>query len=435
MNNLSTAPRKIKALLILCLVGSVISMGITFWIYSSVRNVTQSVGKETVPQIVAAKDIRATLASAHSNAMNAMLTKERQGGKFWSLYRKDLNTLHLQLVNASENITYGDEERIPLFTILSNISAYEYTVGGAVSSGAEISVDQFMEANRLMQQKILPASSTLNKANLTQLDSIYSSYTKNINNVVVFMGITGFVFLIILLGTQVYLFKKTHRVLNIGLLTATILFLVSLVYSGMALNSVKADLYTAKQEAFDSLNALWSAKAESFNANAIESLYLLHNGTGIVQTADTINFNLSAARISSDNKAALAGGKFEGYLSDALSNITFKGEKAAAASALQQWVKYVDIDKQIRSLEYDSKHNKAIALCVGDAALQSNYEFIKFDALLGEVIKINQANFDSSINSAFKTLDVFPYITAGFLVLIIAACILGMKARIDEYKI
>ena len=170
MIDLSTAPRKIKVLLILCLVGSVISMGITFWVYSSVRNVAQSVGKDTVPQIVAAKDIRATLANAHSNAMNAMLTKEKLGGKFWSMYRKDLNTLHLQLVDSSKNITYGDEERIPLYTILSNISAYEYTVGGAVSSGAEISVDQFMEANRLMQQKILPASSALNQANLTQLD-------------------------------------------------------------------------------------------------------------------------------------------------------------------------------------------------------------------------------------------------------------------------
>lgn len=435
MINLNTAPRKIKALLILCLVGSIISMGITFWIYSSVRNVAQSVGKETAPQIVAAKDIRATLASAHSNAMNAMLTKENQGGKFWSLYRKDMNTLHMQLVNASENISYGDEERIPLYTILSNISAYEYTVGGAVASGSKISVDQFMEANRLMQQKILPASSALNKANFTKLDSIYNSYTKNINNVVVFMLITGFIFLIVLIFTQVYLFKKTHRVLNIGLLTATILFSASLVYCGIALNSVKANLYTAKQEAFDSLNALWSAKAEAYNANAIESLYLLHNGTGIVQTADTINFNLSAARIVSDNKAALAGDKFEGYLSDALNNVTLPGEKAEVTSAIKQWAIYVDIDKQIRSLEYDSKHDAAIALCVGDEALQSNYEFIKFDSILGEVIKTNQANFNYSINSAFKTLNIFPYINAGFLVLIIAACILGMKVRMDEYKI
>lgn len=435
MIDLSTAPRKIKALLILCLAGTVVSLGITFWAYSASRNVAQSVGKAAVPQIVAAKNIRSTLASAHSNAMNAMLTKEKLGGKFWTMYRKDLNTLHLQLVDSSKNITYGDEERIPLYTILSNISAYEYTVGGAVSSGAEISVDQFMEANRLMQQKILPASSALNEANLTQLDSIYSSYTNNINNVVAFLRIVGFAFLIILVGTQIYLFKKTHRIFNMGLLTATILFSVSLVYSVSALNSVKVDLYTAKHDAFDSLNALWSAKAEAYNANAIESLYLLHNGTGIVQTADTINFNLSATRMSSDNKAALAGGKFEGYLNDALSNITFSGEKVAAESALQQWTKYVDIDKQIRNLEYDNKHIEAIALCVGDSAGQSNYEFAKFDTALGDTIKINQANFDSSINSAFKTLNMFPYITSGFLVLIITACILGMKARIDEYKI
>jgi hypothetical protein len=435
MFDLSTAPRKIRALLLMCLVGTVVSLGITFWVYSSIRDVAQSVGKDTVPQIVAAKNIRATLANAHSNAMNAMLTKEKLGGKFWNLYREDLNSLHSQLIDASKHITYGDEERIPLFTILSNISAYEYTVGGAVSSGAEISVDQFMEANRLMQQKILPASSALNHANLSQLDSIYASFTKNINNVMFFMRLLGIAFLIILIGTQVYLFKKTHRILNIGLLIATILFSVNFVYSASALNSVKSDLYTAKHDAFDSLNALLSAKAEAYNANAIESLYLLHNGTGIVQTADTINFNLSAARLNSDPKAALAGGKFEGYLNDALSNVTFSGEKEAVGVALQQWAKYVDIDKQIRSLEYDSKHNDAIALCVGYAAGQSNFEFAKFDSALGDTININQINFDSSINSAFKTLNMFPYITAVFLVLISTASILGMKARIDEYKI
>jgi hypothetical protein len=426
MVDLSTAPRKIKSLLILCLAGTLISLGFTFWVYTAVRNVAQSVGRDTVPQIVAAKNIRATLANAHSNAMNAMLTNEKLGGKFWNFYRTDLNILHSQLVDASKNITYGDKERIPLLTILSNISAYEYTVGGAVASGAEISVDQFMEANRLMQQKILPASSALNEANLSQLNSIYNSYTKNIDNVIKFMIIVGFVFLIILIITQVYLFKKTRRVFNIGLLIATVIFSINLAYSTNALNSIKADLYAAKHDAFDSLNALWGAKAEAYNAKAIESLYLLHNGTGIVQTADTINFNLAAERMSSDNK---------GYLSDAFRNLSSVDDKAAAASALQQWAKYVDLDKQIRNLEYDSRHGEAINLAVGEASGQSNYEFAKFDALLGNAIKINQDNFDSSITSAFKTLNIFPYITTSLLVLVIAACVIGMKARMDEYKI
>lgn len=435
MINLNTAPGKLKSFLVLCIIGAVVSMGVSFWAYSASRYTAQVVGEETVPQIIAAKNIRATLASAHSNAMNAMLTKEKLGGKFWSLYRKDLNTLHSQLVAASENISYGDLERTPLLTILSNVSAYEYTVGGAVSSGAEISVDQFMEANRLMQQKILPASSALNQANLSQLDSTYSSYYKNTGIVILFMSLAGLIFIGILIAAQIYLFKKTHRILNLGLLAATILFAVSFVYSTSTLNSVKSDLQTAKKEAFDSLNALWSARAEAYNANAIESLYLLHNGTGIVQTADTINFNLSSGRMSSDTKAALGGGKFEGYLSDALGNATFTGEKAAAVNTIQQWGKYVDTDKQIRSLEYDSKHSEAIALCVGDAAGQSNYEFARFDTELGDIIKINQENFDSNISSAFKSLNKFPYISAGFLALIIAACILGMKARIDEYKV
>jgi hypothetical protein len=162
-------------------VGAIVSIGITFFVYRVSSNTAQAVGMDTVPSIIAAQNIKATLANAHSNAMNAMVTNEKLGGKFWNLYRSDLNSLHSQLVDASKSITYGDEERVPLTTISSNISAYEYTVGGAVANGAEISVDQFMEANRLMQQKILPASTALNRVNLSQLESIYNSYDKNIN--------------------------------------------------------------------------------------------------------------------------------------------------------------------------------------------------------------------------------------------------------------
>lgn len=433
MFKFKTAPQKIKILLVICLVGTIISIGTIFWVYSATRTVAKSIGRDTVPSIIAARNIRATLAAAHSNAMNAMATKEKPGGKFWNLYRKDLNLLHSQLIEASKNITFGEEEQGPIFTILSNISAYEYTVGGAVANGAEISVDQFMEANRLMQQKILPASTALGKTNLSKLDSIYESYTKNFNTVMAFMQFVVFAFLILLFGTQLFLFKKTHRVFNKGLLLATILFLFNLYYSTKTLNSVKEDLYVAKQEAFDSLNTLWSARAEAYNAKAMQSLYLLHNGTGIVQSADTINFNLSVDRMSSDGTSKEDSSK--GFLTIALENTTFEGEDRAVQIASQQWEKYVQIDKQIRNLEYDNKHNEAITLFIGDSDSQANYEFTRFDAALDETISVNQKAFDESITSVFRTLNMFPYITAAFLLTITIACILGLKARIDEYRI
>lgn len=435
MNKLRNAPLRMRALLLLCVAGTIVSTGITFLIYKFSRDTAQSVGIDTVPSIIAAQNIKATLANANSNAMNAMVTNEKQGGRFWDLYRKDLNSLHSQLVDASESIAYGDEERIPITAISSNISQYEYTVGGAVADGAKISVDQFMEANRLMQQKILPASTALNKVNLSQLERKYSSYEKNINILIAVMIAAGILFLIFLIFTQIYLFKRTHRIFNGGLLLAAVLFLASLIYSTSAMISVKADMDAAKNDAFTSINALWNAKAVAYNAKSIESLYLLHEGTGIVQTADTINFNFSAERICSDTKAAASGSAFNGYLKDTLKRTNSLQENGSANTALQQWIEYVEIDKKVHSLEYDSKHEDAVALSVGNNAGQANYEFEKFDEALERTIKIKQGRFDSSIESAFKTLNIFPYVLLGFLLSIIAACILGMKARMDEYKV
>lgn len=435
MKKIRNAPVKMRGLLMLCLFGALVWFGFTFFVFSTSKNTAQAVGLDTVPSIIAAQNIKATLANAHSNAMNAMVTNEKLGGKFWNLYRSDLNSLHSQLVDASKSITYGDAERIPLTTISSNISAYEYTVGGAVANGAEISVDQFMEANRLMQQKILPASTALNRVNLDQLERIYNGYDKNINLLIALMIAAGIGFLIVLVLTQVYLFKRTHRIFNPGLLFATILFSASLIFSTSTLTSVKRDLELAKNDAFTSINALWNAKAVGYNAKSIQSLYLLHEGTGIVQTADTINFNLSSERILSDPDTSNSGANSEGYLGDALKNMTSKEDKSKIQDAIASWLTYVEIDNQVHNLEYDSKHKEAIALSVGSGAGQGNYQFEVFDKTLTDSIKINKISFDSSIDSAFKALNLFPYVLLAFLLLITAACILGIKARMDEYKV
>jgi hypothetical protein len=434
MKRPGTTPGKLKVLLIICIAGVIISLGVNFLVYNASLNAAETVGKDTVPSIVSANRINALLANAHSNAMNAMVTKEKSGGRFWTLYRKDMADLHSELTDISRNMVLGDAQRSAILAISSNVGAYEYTLGGAVSDGAEISVDQFGEANRLMQQKILPASVELNRVYSSYLDAAYKSYINNMNIAVAVLVVLSIAYLVFMIVTQVHLFRKTHRIFNIGMVIATLLFIINMIYSVNALSSVRSNIYTAKHDAFDSIQALWNARATAYNANALESLYLLHNGTGIVQTADTINFNLSASLICDNPKAALDGSKFGGYLGDEIQNITFEGEEAQAASALAEWTKYVEIDKQIRSLEYDSKHDKAIALFVGGSSGQSNYQFIKLDEAIGKTIDINQAHFDSNMKSAFKTLSVFPYWTLVFLLLIASSCVLGLKPRIEEYK-
>lgn len=420
--------------MLVLILGTIVSLGINFLIYSASSNTAQVIGKDTVPSIIGANHINALLADAHSNAMNAMVTKEKSGGKFWAKYRKDMQDLHSELLDISNNITFGEPERKSILAIMANVSAYEYTLGGAVSNGAEISVDQFGEANRLMQQKILPASVVLNKVYAAYLDSTYNSYTSSINISVILMIAIGVILLVFMLFVQYFLFKKTHRLINIGLALSTLLLVINIAYSANAMNSVKSDIVSSKDKAFNSIEALWSAKATAYNANALESLYLLHNGTGIVQTADNINFDLSASRICSSPKEALNGGKFEGYLSDELSIADFDEEKAAVTKALKDWAKYVDINLQVRKLEYDSKHEQAIALNVGGSDGQSDYEFNQFDAELNKAIDINQTYFNSNMDSVYKTLNLFPYMTLASLVLIILLCILGLKPRMEEYK-
>lgn len=439
MKKPSNTKFKLQAFLSVCIIGAVIALGISYYVYFSTRDIARTIKEDTVPKIVAANHINALVSNAHSNAMNAMVTKEKTGDKYWKLYRDKMTELHSRLIEINENNVFGDVQKKTAAELMANIGQYEYTLGGSVSEGAKISVDQFGEANRLMQQKILPASVRLSDYYTSYLNTIYDKYSKNINWVISLTTIAFVIFILILISIQYSLFKKTHRIFNIGLLLVTLIFSFSFIYSINSLQVIKSELKTVKEDAYDSIQALWKSKSIAYNANALESLYLLHNGTGIVQTADTINFNFYSESIISNPNAALNGEEASGYLNNALKGIDLNinsndSYEAYIKAAIEQWAKYDTIDKKIRNLEYDGKHSEAFALYAGQSEGQSAYVFTKFDENIDNAINKKQALFDEGMNLIFSRLNIYPYITFISLILIVALSILGLMPRIEEYK-
>src|SRR5262249_55891473 len=79
----------------------------------------------------------------------------------------------------------------------------------------------------------------------------------------------------VLLGTQFYLFRHTHRIINPGYAIATVITLGCMIFVLGAFNVGESQLALAKQESFASINSLWSVRATAFIMSADESLYLL----------------------------------------------------------------------------------------------------------------------------------------------------------------
>ena len=423
----------IAALLALTLIMAVVT-------YSDMREAVQTVGKDTVPSIVAAENIRATIADANAYAVNAFLEQEHGIGKNRKKYRDDMNAVHDSLVTSAQNITYGQQERQPILTIMSTLGEYERLIGLAQEQAPADALATLTQAQGLIHQTILPEAIALDQANFSHLTSTYDAHRQHTSlQQTEFVWIVGPLLIMALFGVQLHLYRTTKRVFNLPLLGATFIAVVYLLQAMSSFRDTETALVRAKQDAFDSVHALWQARAVAYDANADESLYLLSHGNDADQQQSTQEFKdkvaqLSAGDVASDRLAADNKLKFAGFLGDELDNVTFDGEGDAALQTIHTWAAYIAIDDRIRQLEQGGDHAAAIALNLGTHEGESNWAFAQFDTALGKTLDINQQAFDQATAEAFGHLDHFPLITAIAGALIALASLFGLKSRFDEYR-
>ncbi len=433
----AATPGKMTAALAGCVVGAVVMALCALGAYSGARQAVQTVGKDSVPSIVAAERILATLGDAHANAMNAVVTNEGEDGPSLKKYRQDMDQVHADLLTAAQNITYGDDEKKPILALMTRLGEYERVLGRERVQSGDNAIATIVASNSLMRGQILPAAMELDQANFRHLTITYDAHRKHALLAALPFIIFALVTLAVLIGTQIYLFKKTRRILNPAMAAATAVALVFAVCCAFTLNSVETTLISLKKDSFDSIYALWKAKAIAYDANADESLYLIYNGRPAEQLKTFDSFKTKAAELvdlePEEALAAIADKKrIKGLLGDELANITFPGEEEAAKETLRTWVEYKKIDSQITGLLKHGHYKEALKLDLGADPGQSNRAFDRFDQALDKTLKINETVFRNSVDWAFKLLGFFPYMLGIVLVSIIVACILGEGGRLSD---
>jgi hypothetical protein len=382
------------------------------------RGAMQTIGKDAAPSIIAAQTIKTSLADMDADVANGLLNAKDAMGDYDDQRTKAATAL----IEAAKNITYGAAEQQPIEAIQAAMGVYEAKVQHARDLrdwGDEGFVDAYRAAAQVMDVDLLPQADNLDKANNDQLQATYGSQSGNSIASLIFLLVMAAGLVGMLVVVQSYLNKRTRRILNPMLVLATLLTVGFVLYTVGILSAERSDLKVAKEDAFESVHALWRAKAVAYAANTDESRYLLDpkHAFGHEQA-----FQQKAQTLKS------------GYLAQELGNITFEGEREAATRAVQFWDKYMEIDRKIRDLETHGKHAQAIALCIGNNEGESNWAFNEFDKAIDTTLKINQDQFNASVEEGFSTLAHFE-IKAGVLALIIALLsFFGLLKRIQEYR-
>jgi hypothetical protein len=284
---------------------------------------------------------------------------------------------------------------------------------------------------------VTAARQALVQTDPTHLNQQYAAYQDTIGRHMALVWISFLLLLGVLVGTQVYLFRHTHRIINLGYAAATLMTLACMIVTLVAFNVSESQLAMATEKSVESITTWWSVRATTFTMKADESRYLVDARARDPQALAAVEEDFTQAQLqitSPEPQSAMdeaqQGVPFGvgGPLGDQLLRSTYPGERAAVSDVIQTFANYVAIDQQVRQLVAAGKVQQAQALVQGFNPGQAALAFAELDSAIGTAIAINQVQFDQQIDTALSSLGPVPYVLAYALMAIIVATIVGSYA-------
>ncbi|MFI9100712.1 hypothetical protein ACIGXA_09305 [Streptomyces fildesensis] len=418
--------------------------------------------QRNAPRVTGAGDLYFALNDMDAQAANQLLSsggpqvaampaQHEAAEKVYAAARHTVSTELLLLAGAA----HGDplaEATVVRFT--DDFARYQELIGRALENDAHDrrktdALTDYRAATDLLRQTLLPEAEHLGQTNDGAFEATYNARHATLGGQTAAVIALGLALTVVLVATQLYLARRFRRIINPGLLAATVCTVLATVLGATALATEAEDLRVARHDAFDSVVALSQARALSYDANADESRFLLdaqrHGSyeqafqdasqrllTLPGATLDTYDARLDEAwnAYGADHSDL----RFTGYYGNEFRNITFPGERAAAEAAVQTYAVYERDDRTIRRLVQQGRLQDAVEFGIGWSQGASNYHFAQYDTALQKVIGINRAAFDDAAGDGRSLVTGSLWPAGGALLAAAVLTVLGLRPRLAEFR-
>ena len=391
------------------------------------------------------------LLSSGGRGMAAMPAQHAAAQRIYSTARHTVSTDLLTLGAAAQ----GDPQaQRTVIGFNDDFSRYQELIGRALESDAHSgtkpkALTDYRTATDLLRQSLLPEAERLGQSNDGAYEATYRGARSDVATQTTALLVLGAALLAVLLLTQVHLARRFRRVVNPGLLAATVCAVAACALGWAALSTQAHQLKVARRDAFDSVVALSQARALSYDANADESRYLLDPGRrgsyeqAFQDTSQRLLTLPSATLASYDSRLAAAlsayradpaDPRFTGYYGDEFRNITFPGERAAAEATVNAYAVYERDDRHMRALVGQGRLQEAAEFCIGYGKGASNYHFGQYDSALQHLIAINRDAYTGAVADGRGALNGRLPGAAGALFASVALTTLGLRPRLAEFR-
>ncbi|HXM59185.1 MAG TPA: hypothetical protein VOB72_27560 [Candidatus Dormibacteraeota bacterium] len=396
---------------------------------------------ETVPAIVGAQRIHATLADADRAEANAFLSGAIEAAGPHHQYEADIAAAMRELEQAAEQAGGNQAVGRQIQTISVMVTQYTTLVDIARADnqqGYPVGAAYLRQASQLMHRPgdgILASVDQLGDLDAQDLGAENTTLVITVGLLVLYAG-AAITLLAVLVHCQRFVRERFRRRRNRRLLMATgVLLLLSVTVASEAVFTAQT-LVMAEGQDYNRLLNLWHIRSLVYDANGNESLSLIARGNGDAfdRTFQSNTARLADRPMTDDlvNQAARGDVRFQGLLADEL-NASSGDEHDAALDVLRAYRRFMGVDATVRARSQQGDHDSAARLALGAAAGQLGAAFSSLDTALGRTIDAVQAQFDRSV--AFAEYSLLGHVALQLLtIVIVLLAYRGLKPRIDEYR-
>jgi hypothetical protein len=375
------------------------------------------------PVAAASQQIYRSLSDADATAASAFLAGGTMPTELRERYDLDIATAGANLAKASADVSGVAEaerqvnqlaQQLPVYTGLVE-TARAYNRQGYPAGAAYL-----REASGLMRAKLLPAAQDLYEIDSRRLADSQDAATSvpwvSLGLAVVLLGA--------LFAAQMYLTRRTNRLLNVGLVVATGAVLVSLIWGSVALLIESSRVSDGREHGTGQVEVIVQARIVALKMRANETLTLVARGDGGEYEDEFEKLTKQITGDGQDNLLVRAR--------DLAANQETRDLIAAAQKNVDDWLA---AHRQIRLLDDGGAYQDAVSLAISpDAETSAAVMFTQLDDNLLKALREGRLQFAEETSGASNVMTgLVPGIAALALVAAVGVT-MGIRDRLQEYR-
>ncbi|WP_238412165.1 hypothetical protein [Saccharothrix deserti] len=407
-----STPGRLSLLALLLIVVSLLVGALTAGAVQRRSDALEALADRSEPLAFAAQEVYRAMADADATASSAFLSGGVESAVLRQRYEADVAKAAAALSAATSEITRSPELTESLSTLSGQLPVYTGLVETARAhnrQGNPVGAAYLREASTLMREQMLPAA-----------QGLYEVETGDVVRDLEDAGslpwlefLLGALALAVLVFAQRYLTRKTNRVFNPGLLVATALTAISLLWVLTASLVVVYNASASKNEA-SLVDTLARARIATLTARGDETLTLVARGSGAAYEK----------RYAEVDKT----------LDDLLTRARATTGTPPLIEAVDHHAQWQEAHRKVRAADDAGDYTAAVTLALGRDATGAATAFDELDMDLVDAIGAARAELTDAIGRARAGLGGAVPAVVVLALLAAAASTFGLWQRLKEYR-